>query len=201
MAAGCGGAQQPDHSKAAAQAAATQQWNQLRITAENEARSTGAVGRWPFSAIHFRKDGLPTALRQRAREALGEPEQLNLKFNAAKYVTTSTHVPLWVVGGHDVLCLFQGITMAVACTSAVNAYRHGVVLQTYRSSRGESNTPTIFTTLGIAPDRVKTIPARIGKHWTTIPVRDNTFVVASKKPIGVPLSLAEPSAAHSAKKG
>jgi hypothetical protein len=43
--------------------------------------------------------------------------------------------------------------------------------------------------LGVVPDPVERVPAKIGRRWIDLNVVNNTFYVKSKKAIGIPLNV------------
>jgi hypothetical protein len=127
-------------------------------------------------------------LQREAVELLGGADDLGLYFANARYATTSNKVGLWVVPGDGLICMFRAVQLVASCTTTAQAYRYGIVLQVYKPDR-EHDRPTEFASLGIVPDGVKKVPAKVGKQWTTIAVADNTFYVESRRPIGIPPTL------------
>jgi hypothetical protein len=136
---------------------------------------------------------MPDSLQKKALELLGEPAPLGLRFADARYAATSHQLSLWVVPGNGVICVFELVKMASACTTTVQAYHHGIVLQTYTVSKGSGGRPAKFTSFGVAPNGVKRVPAKVGSRWTAVDVVNNTFVIESRQPIGIPPGLQRPS--------
>lgn len=158
-------------------------WNQLARVGQREVRSI-YLRQWPFAAVVQAPEGMPFSVQKKARGVLGGGRPLGLDFNAAKYVTTQNDIRLWVVLGKGVACMFRELHMAASCTTRAQAFRHGIVLQTYQLNKvgGE---PTTFTAIGIAPDGVRAISMRVGDRRMKVPVVNNTYWAEASKPISV----------------
>lgn len=156
------------------------EWEQLVSKGRREAQAV-ELDRWPFAEV---KKGpvMPRALREEAKEMLRESEQLDLRFEDVRFAEAPNRMDIWVVPGDRIICMFRAVRMAGACSTTTQAYRHGMVLQTYRHRNGR---PTSFEALGIVPDGIVKVPAKIGRRWTKLNVVANTFFVESQKPIGI----------------
>jgi hypothetical protein len=174
-----------------AKAREAKQWEQLANKGQREVQSS-LLGPWPFSEVKQVERGMPDSLRKKALELLGEPAPLELRFADARYATTSHQLSLWVVPGNGVICIFESAKMASACTTTVQAYHHGVVLQTYTLGKGSGGRPVEFTSLGVVPNGVTRVPVKVGNRWTAVDVVNNTFFIRSRQPIGVPPGLQRP---------
>jgi hypothetical protein len=140
---------------------------------------------WPFAKIVAASGGMPEALRAEAEEALGDGGRLGLRFGQARYGATPGGVGLWVVPGDGVTCMFRSPSIAAACRTTAQAYRNGIVLQTYKLGKSHHGRPKSFAALGIAPDGLRFMALEIGKRRTSIPLHGNVYLVESRSPIAV----------------
>jgi hypothetical protein len=108
-----------------------------------------------------------------------------LRFDEARYGRAPTGVGLWVVSGRGVTCMFRAVGIASTCSTTVDAYRYGVLLQSYKVGSAPSARPTHFVALGIAPDGAKTVSVKSGERSRSIPIIDNAFRVQAEAQIRI----------------
>lgn len=160
-------------------------WRQLVKKGVRELASKGGTG-WPFAASSAAQ--VPMVLQKSAEDVLLDPQPLELRFGDARYLRKSGQAGLWLVPGHAVLCMFREPDMAASCSTASQAHRQGLVLQTYKVGvhRGQ---PKQFKILGVAPDGIGTVSVTVGTRQTEIPVANNVYSTEARTPISVlPLS-------------
>jgi hypothetical protein len=161
-----------------------QPWRQMVQDGLKGIRAKGLPEKWPFSAVQATSTGMSPRLRREAREVLGAPEPLRLRFEEARYARTPTSIGLWVVPGRGVTCMFRAVRMASTCTPTVDAYRRGMLLQTYKTV-SPGGRPIQFAALGIVPDGVRSVAATVGGEPRSIPVIENAFADVAKAPIRI----------------
>jgi hypothetical protein len=162
-----------------------QMWHELARKNQQESRHSSATA-WPFAGIKALPQRMPPALREKSREVFPDSGSLRLRFASARYVDVSRRQGLWVVPGRGVLCILSAKSMAASCATRHAAYRSGVVLQLYELNDSKTR-PTAFVTLGIAPNGIGSVKAKIGKtRWTRFPVAGNTFFAKTQQPVFVP---------------
>jgi hypothetical protein len=159
-------------------------WHEVVREGVKGVRAHGLPRKWPFSSVRPTAAGMTPRVKREALEVLGSAAPLRLRFEEARYARTPAGVGLWVVPGRGVICMFRAVRMASSCSTTVEAYRRGLLLQTYTSPIPEAR-PTRFTALGIAPDWARAVSARIGGKSWTIPIVDNAFGAAAKAPIRI----------------
>lgn len=185
------GASEPRAARTPSQAGPTRAWEHLVDKGVRESRSVD-LRHWPFAHVESTGKGMPFALRREAKEVLGNPDHLGLRFEHARHAVTANKVDLWVVQATGVLCMFRAKEIAATCETTAEAYRHGLVLQIYKLDEAHGRRPTKFAALGIAPDGVKEVPAKVGKRRISIPVAANAYFAEAPMPIAVLLRAIEP---------
>jgi hypothetical protein len=143
----------------------------------------GPVPRWPFSAAQAVPGGVPPRVRRGVQRTIDQTGSPALRYSAGRRVRTASGEVVWLVPGRGVLCMFRETRPAFACRPATTAYRRGITLELYRTTQASSHRPTRFTVIGVAPDGVRTISARVGNRPLIIPVHNNTFDAQASRPI------------------
>jgi hypothetical protein len=161
-----------------------QPWRQMVQDGLKGIRVKGLPEKWPFSAVQATSTGMSPRLRREARDVLGAPEPLRLRFEEARYARTPTDIGLWVVFGRGVTCMFRAVRMASTCSPTVDVYRRGMLLQTYKTA-SPGGRPIQFAALGIVPDGVRSVAATVEGEPRNIPVVDNAFADVAKTPIRI----------------
>jgi hypothetical protein len=139
---------------------------------------------WPFAAIRAPRGGMPQQLRAETRGVLIAPGNLHLAFAKARYVTAPDDTGLWAVPGAGVLCLVRAVKVAASCAGELAAYREGLLLETYKTAV-PGGRPTSFTALGIVPNGVRFVHARISGVQRRIPVVHNAYALTASVPVNV----------------
>lgn len=175
---------QPKPAGAPKQRSATQVWRQITKKSRQESRPRN-LRSWPFAAIVRPLHPMRATLRKEAKEVLGNPAHLGLRFGSARHVVAPNGVGLWVVSGRSVTCMFRAVNIAGTCSPTAEAYRHGLLLELYKLDKGHGRRPTTFTVFGIAPDGVRSVAGQAGGQPIEIPVVHNAFSATASGPINV----------------
>lgn len=162
-----------------------QAWREMVRAGLRREGIEGPPQRWPFSALEPAIGGMPPQLRAEAREVLGSPAPMRLRFDEARYGRAPTGVGLWMVPGRGVTCMFRAVSIASTCIATVDAYRYGMLLQTYKVGKAPGIRPSHFVVLGVAPDGAKTVSVKFGERTRTVPIVDNAFRVQAEAQIRV----------------
>jgi hypothetical protein len=160
-------------------------WAQLVQSGLAELHAAPAQQHWPFSALQEPTRRMPDGLREGALENLGHAEPLKLRFNQAIHSPTMAGIGFWVVPGRGVTCMVEDRTPAAACDMTARVAREGLQLEVYKSDPRRGGRPSHFLALGMVPDGISRVKARIGRRAESIPVIGNAYGWRAEVPIAV----------------
>jgi hypothetical protein len=173
----------PEPRVVAGPANVNSQWKQLVLRGMSQSRSRAAGRSWPFTAL-IAGPQMPPSTRRDISRTLGGGYALQLRFAQSQYAQTTAGVPLWVIRGAHVICIARATKVAVACSTTVDAMRHGLTLEVYKIGPRPNRRPEHFLALGIAPDWATAVQVNtrdLGSR--VIPVVGNTFSLRARHPI------------------
>ena len=117
---------------------------------------------------------------KKTRQGMGQPIY-GVNWDLAQELPVKADAAFWMAPGAGLLCLIEHNPRLWArqnCTDARRAVRDGAWAD-FVNVPGQPNwgTPRTHLVVGLAPDGVREVRARIGKFTTTVPVEDNLFVI------------------------
>jgi hypothetical protein len=127
---------------------------------------------------------MPLAMRRAVHQTIGNSSVFRLHLDRAHFVQTPLGGGLWLVEGNGVTCAFRARVGSSTCRTTVQARRHGLLLETYRT-KGRGGAPTNFLALGIAPGWVRSALVRIAGEQQVIEVIKHGYALRAKDPIEV----------------
>lgn len=119
------------------------------------------------------------------RAALGPGmAKLGVSLRAGYLLKTRLGIGIWVVEGKRIVCIFNAQDFAVACDTATNTGRYGLVSVSGPSPMTYKHPPVVA--LGIVPDGVQAVRLGVlGRRNHIIRISNNTFVLRTHRPIVV----------------
>lgn len=128
---------------------------------------------------------IPSPIRRQMERSLGpHATRLGISLRDGYFLKATKGTGLWVVKGKRVVCIFNGHTLAVACDTAADTARYGLVVVSGPSPQFYRHPPV--EALGIAPDGIKAVRLEvIGGANHVVPITDNTFAMRAHRPIAV----------------
>ena len=129
---------------------------------------------------------LPEGLTERTRRALRRP-LYGLNWELAQRLPVKADGDFWAVPGNTFLCIVahndNGLQVRTHCATTKSALTKGAFTAFVRV-RGIPwwGTPKRQLILGVVPDRVRQVRARVGKSTVTVPVVKNLFVIQADGP-------------------
>ncbi len=143
---------------------------------------------WPFYALQGKRQSVPSPLRRAAEATLGKAYNgLGLRFTAAHRLNTRVGIPIWVIPGRKITCLFRAQMVAVACDDDDGVRHRGLFLVVGEGkSRRKHGMPARFAIFGLVPNWSKKARLKIlGGKSVMAPVTGNTFAYRATMPIEV----------------
>jgi hypothetical protein len=147
--------------------------------------------RWPYAELPSNSKSVPAHLRYRAISNLGEHQELGLRFNRARYVSTSVGGGIWVVGGRHLTCIFQAVKAAASCVPDAVLVKRGVQLVVGSEPVSSASTkPRYFIAYGIEPVGVREVILRpIEGPAKRVSVVNGAFSARASSPIEVEAAI------------
>lgn len=158
--------------------------DRLAAQAQSQPMLKGESHATYFAALKHRQP-VPTGSRQRMRVSLGSQEsQLGIRLRRGYFLSTNIGTGIWVMMGHRVVCIFNGRSFAVACDTAYNTAKYGLVSVSGPSPAAFKNPPV--EAVGIAPNGIRGVQLGVlGRPDHLVPVIKNTFGLRTHRPIQV----------------
>ena len=150
----------------------------------NEMQSK-AVRDLPPLSTGMQTESMPRKLRTAVSEMLGGNASLRLKFAQSQHLVAGGRWGISIVEGRGVVCMVRDSTATVACNTAGNARRRGMVLEVYRPSTSLRSAQTRFLALGAVPAWVAAVRLRVAGVARREAVLGRSFAVRAKAPIEV----------------
>lgn len=143
------------------------------------------LGTTSLSAGFGSTEAVPSGLRRRIANNTASLGELGLDFDLAQHVRTETGADLWLVEGLKFTCLVDSFSSALGCDKRSNADYRGMYIATYQLGPPPKRTPSEFHVIGIAPERLRAIPAEVHGRRISIPVRSRIFERVGDSPIRI----------------
>ena len=145
----------------------------------------GGGSRTTFFTALKREQPIPPSSRQRMHVSLGPQERpLGIRLRQGFLLKTSLGTGIWVIMGHSVTCIFNGRSFAVACDTASNTAKYGLVSVSGPSPAAFRNPPV--EAIGIVPNGIRSVRLGVlGRPDHLVPVVRNTFGLRTHRPIKV----------------
>lgn len=135
-----------------------------------------------FHAIHT-PVLIPSPIRRRMAHSLGpHPTTLGISLRDGYFLNTANGIGLWVLRGEHVVCIFNGRTLAMACDTAADTARYGLVVVSGPSPQFYKH--PLVEAVGIAPDGVRAVRLELmGRSDRVVSIVNNTFALRAHQPI------------------
>ena len=158
--------------------------HRLAVKARSQPRLKDASHLNAFAALKH-KQPIPSDSRRRMRVSLGpQLGQLGIWLRRGYFLNTSIGTRIWVTMGHEIVCIFNGRSFAVACDTSYNTAKYGLVSVSGPSPAAFKHPPV--EAVGIAPDGIRSVRLGVlGKPDHLVPVISNTFGLRTHSPIQV----------------
>lgn len=138
-----------------------------------------------FAILRGPSEHMPHRLRVHIREMAGTEIAGSLQLGNAQLMHIKNS-RIWLIPGKHFACIAQSGQGSLACASAPNFVRHGVVLGIFEPPKEPEQRLKQFAVLGIAPDWAKYARMKVGRNpIRNVSVSENVYALNANSPIQV----------------
>jgi hypothetical protein len=151
---------------------------------DDDATGRQTRGLSALSASQGAPEDMPKALRRQIRRLkAGKP--FHLRFDEAQHARTPIGVGIWIVEGAGITCIFREGLPASACEPTGDTKLNGISLGTYTTDKAHPGRPLSFLALGVVPEGVRAVLARVASSRRAVRVRNGAWAIRAKTPIKI----------------
>lgn len=138
-----------------------------------------------FGFMRGRSKVVPQKTRRAITVSIGRASALRLHFNRALLLPTATGIGIWVIEGNGVTCISSAKDGSTACDTSLDAWRKGLLLETYRLRASVRDRPTDFVALGVVPNWANAIEISINNTNRIVRVHRGAYGLRARTSIKV----------------
>lgn len=152
-----------------------------RFSSRRQADFLPADPRQAFRILRSRPERIPGRVQKKLDTTLRLPAGA-LQFRNAQYAKTQEG-GFWLIPGHSMACIVHARRAAVGCAGISEFVKRGAALGIFAPPKRQSESPTDYLLLGVAPNWAKSAQLRVGKVARTVSVSGNIYAFESDRPI------------------